>query len=100
MPGNPTIPRVAVGILTFDDVEVLDSAGPFEVFSRTRTAPGAASRRTEDSAPFDVFTVGRTLAPVSATGGLVVTPNTGGRGSGPSAQGPGPKGSRAQGVKD
>ncbi len=25
-----------VGILMFDDVEILDFAGPFEVFSRTR----------------------------------------------------------------
>jgi hypothetical protein len=34
---NPTI---QVGILVFDDVEVLDFAGPFEVFSRTRLTPG------------------------------------------------------------
>lgn len=49
-----------VGILLFDDVEVLDFAGPFEVFSRTRSVPGAESRRNEDSAPFRVFTVAKT----------------------------------------
>jgi transcriptional regulator GlxA family with amidase domain len=69
--------RHNVGILIFDDVEVLDFAGPFEVFSRTRLVPGLASRRSEESAPFRVFTVARTAAPVTATGGLVVTPHFG-----------------------
>ncbi|MGH7335695.1 MAG: DJ-1/PfpI family protein, partial [Candidatus Rokuibacteriota bacterium] len=36
-----------VGILIFDGVEVLDFAGPFEVFSRTRLTPGPESRRSE-----------------------------------------------------
>jgi transcriptional regulator GlxA family with amidase domain len=66
--------KKAVGILLFDDVEVLDFAGPFEVFSRTRLVPGADSRRSDDSAPFDVFTVARTAEIVTATGGLQVTP--------------------------
>ena len=38
--------RWNVGILVFDGVEVLDFAGPFEVFSRTRLIPGAESRRS------------------------------------------------------
>ena len=66
-----------VGILLFDNVEVLDFAGPFEVFSRTRLVPGPESRRSDDSAPFHVFTVGRTTDPVTATGGLVVVPQHG-----------------------
>jgi transcriptional regulator GlxA family with amidase domain len=66
--------RRNVGILIFDDVEVLDFAGPFEVFSRTRLVPGPESRRSEESAPFAVFTVARTREPVTATGGLVVVP--------------------------
>jgi transcriptional regulator GlxA family with amidase domain len=68
------MPKSSVGILIFEDVEVLDFAGPFEVFSRTRLHPGPDSRRTEDSAPFQVFTVARSIAPLTATGGLVVTP--------------------------
>ena len=64
-----------VGILIFDDVEVLDFAGPFEVFSRTRLTPGADSRRSDATAPFEVFTVARTAAPVRATGGLQVVPH-------------------------
>ncbi len=64
-----------VGILIFDNVEVLDFAGPFEVFSRTRTEPGLESRRSEESAPFHVVTVAKTLQTVVATGGLRVEPH-------------------------
>src|SRR5215212_2533353 len=67
--------RKNVGILIFDNVEVLDFAGPFEVFSRTRTVPGPESRRSEDNAPFQVFTVAKSKDPVTATGGLVVIPH-------------------------
>jgi len=74
---EPLRERWNVGILIFDGVEVLDFAGPFEVFSRTRTAPGVESRRDEASAPFHVFTVARDSAPVTATGGLVVQPHFG-----------------------
>src|SRR5215470_8652689 len=66
-----------VGILIFDDVEVLDFAGPFEVFSRTRTVPGIDSRRSDEGAPFRVFTVARRKEPVTATGGLIVLPEHG-----------------------
>ena len=68
------MPKQSVGIFIFDDVEVLDFAGPFEVFSRVRLVPGSDSRRTDDSAPFHVFTVARTRAPITAIGGLTVTP--------------------------
>ena len=69
--------RWNVGILIFDDVEVLDFAGPFEVFSRTRLTSGTESRRSEESAPFSVFTVARSRAPVRTTGGLTVVPRHG-----------------------
>src|SRR5881392_1698278 len=65
------------GILIFDDVEILDFAGPFEVFSRTRLVPDPESRRSEDSAPFHVFTVEKTAAPIRTTGGLRVIPHYG-----------------------
>ena len=64
-----------VGILIFDGVEVLDFTGPFEVFSRTRLVPGVESRRSEQSAPFVVFSVARTEAPIEAIGGLRVLPH-------------------------
>lgn len=61
-----------VGIYLFDDVEVLDFAGPFEVFS-------TASRmklRSEPAAPppFEVFTVASGLTTIHARGGLAVQP--------------------------
>ena len=64
-----------VGILIFDNVEVLDFAGPLEVFSRTRLVPGPESRRSEDSAPFDVFSLAASTEAVTATGGLRIVPH-------------------------
>jgi transcriptional regulator GlxA family with amidase domain len=63
------------GIVIFDGVEVLDFAGPYEVLSRTRLVPGAESRRSDDSAPFRVFTVAKSREVVKATGGLGVLPD-------------------------
>lgn len=57
-----------VGILLFDDVEVLDFAGPFEVFS--------VAGSLVDHAPFRVHTVAEVAGPVRALGGLVVVPDT------------------------
>ena len=68
------VEKWSVGILIFDGVAPLDVAGPFEVFSRTRLVPGVESRRTEEGAPFDVFTVARTREAVTASGGLVLVP--------------------------
>jgi transcriptional regulator GlxA family with amidase domain len=61
-----------VGIYIYDGVEVLDLAGPFEVFSdaalvAARLNPGAAP-------PFRVFTLAATGAAVTAGGGLIVEP--------------------------
>tara|TARA_B100000686_G_scaffold135930_1_gene143137 strand:- start:738 stop:1355 length:618 start_codon:yes stop_codon:yes gene_type:complete len=64
--------NINVGILIFDEVEVLDFAGPFEVFSRTRIEKGTESRRSDDSAPFKVFTVTMNDELITATGGLKV----------------------------
>src|SRR5262244_3983305 len=72
---QPPVDKHNVGILVFDGVEVLDFAGPFEVFSRTRLVPGIDSRRSEESAPFEVFTVGKYGTPITATGGLEVQPS-------------------------
>lgn len=70
-----TARRRNAGILVFDNVEVLDFAGPFEVFSRTRLEPGVESRRSDDSAPFRVFTVAPAPGQITATGGLRVIPD-------------------------
>jgi transcriptional regulator GlxA family with amidase domain len=67
--------RLNVGILIFRGIEVLDFAGPYEVFSRTRLLRGAVSRRDDESAPFEVFTVAKTDELLATTGGLKVTPD-------------------------
>ena len=54
---------------------MLDFAGPYEVFSRTRLAPGLESRRSDESAPFRVFTIAARADAVIATGGLRVIPD-------------------------
>jgi transcriptional regulator GlxA family with amidase domain len=61
-----------VGIYIFDEIEVLDLGGPFEVFStasrmKSRLQPGAEK-------PFEVFTIGETISPVRARGGLMLQP--------------------------
>lgn len=57
-----------VAILIFDAVEVLDFAGPFEIFS-------VAGGRDGNPAPFNTYTVAQTAAPITARNGLVVTPH-------------------------
>lgn len=61
-----------VGLLIFDDVEVLDLGGPFEVLS---VASRVAVRDGED-APFALVLIARDLQPVSARGGLRVLPQS------------------------
>ncbi len=56
-----------VAIFVFDEVEVLDFAGPFEVFAVTGQRPGPA--------PFDVVTVAAKTGTIRARNGLVVTPS-------------------------
>lgn len=56
-----------VAVLLFDEVEVMDFAGPFEVFAVTGQRGGAAL--------FDVFTVAREKGPVLARNGLSINPD-------------------------
>lgn len=64
--------RKKVGILIFDDVEVLDFCGPFEVFSVTRLNE---EKRLEELSPFEVFLVAERDEPVTASGGMRVLPH-------------------------
>lgn len=56
-----------IAILIFDDAEVLDFAGPFEVFSVTS--------QLNNYETFNVFTVSKTGKPVRAVNGLIVHPD-------------------------
>lgn len=64
---------LSVAIYLFDEVEVLDFAGPYEVFT---TASRVHRRRHPAVAPpFEVFTVSSTGAHIRARAGLVVQPD-------------------------
>ena len=57
-----------VAILLFDNVEVLDFAGPFEVFAVT-------GQRDGGEALFNVYTVAEKPGTISARNNLIVTPH-------------------------
>jgi transcriptional regulator GlxA family with amidase domain len=59
-------PRV-VAIFIFDEMEVLDFAGPYEVFNVTG--------ELQDPSPFVVYTVAETTSTVKTRGQLLVEPN-------------------------
>lgn len=64
--------RMNVGIYVFDEVEVLDACGPFEVFS---TAARMKARTNKDAKAFEVFMVADRMRTVCARGGLQIVPN-------------------------
>jgi hypothetical protein len=63
--------RKQVGIVVYEEVEVLDVGGPLEVFSVTRWNE---ERRREELSPFNAFLVAETKSPVVATDGMKVVP--------------------------
>ena len=63
--------RKRVGIVLFNDIEVLDFCGPFEVFSVTRLNE---EKRREEPSPFEVFLTAETFSYVTTTGGMKVIP--------------------------
>ena len=58
----------SVAILIFEGVELLDFAGPFEVFSAARVAPNSPERL------MDVFTVAESSEPLQCNNPLTVVP--------------------------
>jgi transcriptional regulator GlxA family with amidase domain len=62
-----------IGIFIFDDVELLDLAGPYEVF--TCASRVYARNNPNAAAPFKVVTIGQTAAPRRARAGLGAVPD-------------------------
>ena len=60
-----------IGIFVFDEVEVLDFSGPFEVFS----VANRIAMRAGEEAPFTVITVAQSGPAISARGGYVFQPS-------------------------
>lgn len=61
-------PERTVGILLFNEVEVLDFAGPFEVFS-------LAEDTAKNNKLFKVITIAQHHSPISARNGLKIIPD-------------------------
>ncbi len=63
---DPVSSERTVAILAFDDMEVLDFSGPYEVFN--------VAGELGEGNPFRVFTVGLTGSPAVGRGGFTVLP--------------------------
>ncbi|MDQ7791396.1 MAG: DJ-1/PfpI family protein [Clostridia bacterium] len=62
-----------VGIYLFDEAEVLDFAGPFEVFSTASRVKGRLQPGIPK--PFEVYTIADSIRTVRARGGLMIQPH-------------------------
>jgi transcriptional regulator GlxA family with amidase domain len=60
-----------VGILLFDEVDLLDAGGPYEVF----LTASRLAMRDEKPPPFEVITMGPSREPIAAHGGLQLIPH-------------------------
>jgi len=72
MESRKQMERKRVGIVLFENVEILDFCGPFEVFSATRLNE---EKRQEDPSPFEVLLVAEHSDPVITTGNMKVIPH-------------------------
>jgi len=64
--------KITVGILIYDNVEVLDFAGPYEVFSVTRMLD---KPNYSAPSPFEILLVSEYPRPVKTMGGMKVIPD-------------------------
>ncbi|MHB1175975.1 MAG: DJ-1/PfpI family protein [Sulfuriferula sp.] len=64
--------RKLVGIVLFENIEVLDFCGPFEVFSTTRLNE---EKRWEEISPFETLLIAEKSNPVVTSGGMKVIPD-------------------------
>ncbi|WP_211466128.1 DJ-1/PfpI family protein [Collimonas silvisoli] len=66
---------LSVGILVFDDVEILDFSGPYEVFSTAARVHGRNNGNHAAANLFQCFLVAPSMRPVRARGGMKVLPD-------------------------
>jgi transcriptional regulator GlxA family with amidase domain len=69
----PAKGKIAVAFLTSEGANVIDTAGPWEVFQDVHIPDRGPSH--EDMMPFQLFTVADGAEPVRMTGGLRITPD-------------------------
>jgi transcriptional regulator GlxA family with amidase domain len=66
------VERKRVGIVVFEDIEVLDFCGPFEVFAATRLNE---AKPREEPSPFEVWLIAEKNGPIVTAGGMKVIPD-------------------------
>lgn len=72
----PTLDGICtIGILVFDDVEVLDFSGPFEVFSVAGRLAVTGKNRGGPETATNVYLLAQNEQPVKAQGGFTVQPH-------------------------
>lgn len=64
--------RIETAILVFDNVDVLDFTGPYEIFTQCRLDE---SKRREELSPFHVKIIAETNQTIEAAGGLKIIPD-------------------------
>jgi transcriptional regulator GlxA family with amidase domain len=67
--------KITVGILLFDDAEVLDFCGPFEVFSVTGRLQATGKNQAGTDTAIQVYHLAQSLRPVKALGDFRVLPH-------------------------
>lgn len=67
--------KLAVGIFIFDDVEVLDFCGPFEVFSVTGRLSATGKNQGGTDTAINVYLIAQSERLVKALGNFIVQPH-------------------------
>jgi transcriptional regulator GlxA family with amidase domain len=65
--------KIPVAFLVSTDAQVIDFAGPWEVFQDVHVLSRGTTM--DEWMPFDLFTVAESTTPIRATGGLKIVPN-------------------------
>ena len=69
------IKKKNVGIFIFDNVEILDFSGPYEVFSSVRLSTESRADIYNIPAPFHTFTISEKQKEITTSGGLKINSN-------------------------
>ena len=71
----PTTGKILVAFPISESVQVIDMAGPWEVFQDVMLEDGPHEEGMDHHMPFELYTVASGKAVVTATGGLQIVPN-------------------------
>jgi transcriptional regulator GlxA family with amidase domain len=71
----PAEGRIPVAFAISEDVQVIDFAGPWEVFQDVMLKGGHSDEGMDHRMPFELFTVSESMETLTATGGLKIVPD-------------------------